>query len=147
MEIKNILFTTDFSEGTSHALAYALEMAKKYDAKLHIFHAIHNTFMYPGLHIPHTSFDILKKEMEEAAQKSLRKVCAAAGESCKLIESSLAHGVPYEEILKFAKAHDIDMIVIGTHGRKGLDRAILGSTAERVVRNSHCPVLVIRMPV
>jgi len=146
MEIKKILFTTDFSEGTSHALSYALDIANKYGAKLHIFHVVYNSFIYPGLHIPHGSFDIVKKEMEEAANKALRKICASAGESCKDIESSVAHGVPYEEILKYAKEHNFDMIIIGTHGRKGLDRALLGSTAERVVRNSHCPVFVVRMP-
>jgi len=147
MEIKKILFTTDFSEGTAHALSYALDLSGKYNAKLHVLHVVHNTFIYPGLHIPHSSFDIVKKEMEEAAHKSLRKICASISESCKDVENSVAHGVPYEEILKYAKEHHIDMIVIGTHGRKGLDRAILGSTAERVVRNSHCPVLVVRMPI
>jgi nucleotide-binding universal stress UspA family protein len=146
MEIKKILFTTDFSEGTPHALSYALDMTAKYGAKLHVLHVVHNSFIYPGLHIPHGSFDIVKQEMEEAAKKALRKVCASISEGCKDLESVVAHGVPYEEILKYAKHNDIDMIVVGTHGRKGLDRAILGSTAERVVRNSHCPVFVVRMP-
>jgi nucleotide-binding universal stress UspA family protein len=146
MEINKVLFTTDFSEGTSHALSYAVDIAKKYDAKLYVLHAVHSGFVYPGLHIPHSSFDIVRKEMEDAAHKALRKVCASASEICKEIESSVAHGVPYEEILKFSQANQIDMIIVGTHGRKGLDRAILGSTAERVVRNAKCPVLVVRMP-
>lgn len=147
MEIKKILFTTDFSEGTSHALSYATDMSKKYGSKLHILHVVHNIFIYPGLHIPHGSLDIVNKEMEEAAQKALRKLAASACDECKEIESSVVLGIPYEEILKYALEHDIDLIIIGTHGRKGLNRAILGSTAERVVRNAHCPVLTVRMPI
>ena len=56
-------------------------------------------------------------------------------------------GIPYEEILKFAAEKGISLIVIGTHGRKGLDRVLFGSTAERVVRNAPCPVLTVRMPI
>jgi nucleotide-binding universal stress UspA family protein len=147
MEVKNILFTTDFSEGTSHALSYAVDIAKKYDAKLHMVHVVYNAFTYPGLHIPHNSLDIVNKEMEEAAQKALRKICSSVADSCKDIEGSVVFGVPYEEILKFADARHIDLIIIGTHGRKGLDRVLLGSTAERIVRNARCPVLTVRMPI
>jgi nucleotide-binding universal stress UspA family protein len=147
MEINKILFTTDFSEGTSHALAYATDLSRKYGAKLHILHVVHNVFIYPGLHIPHGSFDIANKEMEEAAQKALRKVTATACVECKEMESSVIVGIPYEEIIKYSLEHAIDLIVIGSHGRKGLNRAILGSTAESVVRNAHCPVLTVRMPI
>jgi nucleotide-binding universal stress UspA family protein len=147
MEIKNILFAADFSEGTSHAMSYAVEMANKFEAKLYMLHVVHNVFIYPGLHIPHGSFDIMNKELDESAQTAMNKLANTVSSSLKDIESSVVHGIPYEEILKFASSNDIGLIIIGTHGRKGLDRAILGSTAERVVRNALCPVLTIRMPV
>jgi nucleotide-binding universal stress UspA family protein len=146
MEIKKILFTTDFSEGTAHAMKYAIGMAKQFGAQLHLLHTVHNIFIYPGLHIPHGSFDVMNKELEESAKKAMQKLCLSIGESCKDITSSVVHGIPYEEILKHASANSIDLIIIGTHGRKGLDRALLGSTAERVVRNAQCPVLTVRMP-
>jgi universal stress protein A len=146
MEIKKILFAADFSEGTSHALSYAVELANKFGARLYMLHVVYNVFIYPGMHIPHDSFDIMNKELEQSAQKAMHKLCLSIGDACSNMESSVVHGVPYEEILKFASANKIDLIVTGTHGRKGLDRAFIGSTAERVVRNSHCPVMTIRMP-
>jgi nucleotide-binding universal stress UspA family protein len=146
MEIKKILFTADFSEATHHAFSYALDLSKKYGAKLFILHVVHNTFIYPGMHIPHDSLDVVNREMEEAARKTLHKLTLSAGDGSRNIESGVLRGVPYEEILKFASSNAIDLIVVGTHGRKGLDRAILGSTAERVVRNATCPVLTVRMP-
>jgi len=146
MEIKKILFAADFSEGTSNALSYAVEFANKFEARLYMLHVVHNVFIYPGMHIPHNSFDIMNRELETSAQKAMNKLCLSIGDACSNMESHVVHGVPYEEILKFASANGIDLIITGTHGRKGLDRAIIGSTAERVVRNSHCPVMTIRMP-
>jgi nucleotide-binding universal stress UspA family protein len=98
------------------------------------------------MHIPHNSFDIMNKELEASAKKAMHKLCLSIGDACSNMESRVVHGVPYEEILKLASENKIDLIITGTHGRKGLDRAIIGSTAERVVRNSHCPVMTIRMP-
>lgn len=147
MEIKKILFTTDFSEGTAHAMKYAIGMAKQFGARLIILHVVHNIFAYPGLHIPHESFDIMNTELEDSAKKAMQRLCLTAGDSCKDIDSTVVHGVPYEEILKYAADKKIDLLIIGTHGRKGLDRVLLGSTAERIVRSAQCPVLTIRMPI
>lgn len=147
MEIKNILFTTDFSEGASHALSYAVDMANTYRAKLYLLHVVHDIYMSPGSHIPHGSVDTMYTELEASAKKALEKLCFSAREGCKDIENYVVRGIPHEEILKFASQKGIDLIIIGTHGRKGLDRVLLGSTAERVVRNSPCPVLTVRMPV
>ncbi len=147
MEIKKILFTTDFSEGASHSLSYAAEVAKTYGARLYLLHVIQDVAMSPGLHIPHGSIDIVYKEMEANAKKALEKLYVSVCGDYKNSESCVVRGVPYEEILKYASENGIDLIVIGTHGRKGLDRVLFGSTAERVVRNSSCPVLTIRMPI
>jgi nucleotide-binding universal stress UspA family protein len=147
MEIKKILFTTDFSEGASYALSYAADVAKTYGAKLYLLHVIHDITFSPGMHIPHGSADIMNKELQTSAQKSLEKLRITVCEDFKNIESSVVFGIPYEEILKTATEKGINLIVIGTHGRKGLDRVLFGSTAERVVRNSSCPVLTVRMPI
>jgi len=147
MEMKTILFTTDFSEGASHSLSYAVDMAKTYGAKLYLLNVIQDMAMSPGLHIPHGSVDIMHQELETNAKKAIQKLCAAACEDYKNTESSVVRGIPYEEILKFAAEKGINLIVIGTHGRKGLDRVLFGSTAERVVRNAPCPVLTVRMPI
>jgi nucleotide-binding universal stress UspA family protein len=147
MEIKKILFTTDFSEGASHSLSYAADVAKTYGARLYLLHVIQDVTMSPGLHIPHGSVDIMYTELDANAKKALEKLHFSVCGDYKNSESSVVRGIPYEEILKYADGNGIDLIVIGTHGRKGLDRVIFGSTAERVVRNSSCPVLTIRMPI
>ncbi|HMK61607.1 MAG TPA: universal stress protein [Dissulfurispiraceae bacterium] len=146
MIIKNILFPTDFSEGAAHALSYAVDLAKTYKAKLYIAHVIQDIDVSSNLHIPHQSVDVLFNEFSTSAKKGLDKLCVSVQEECKGIETFTLRGIPYEEILKFAPSKNIDLIVMATHGRKGLDRVLFGSTAERVVRNSSCPVLTIRMP-
>ncbi|MCX7913478.1 MAG: universal stress protein [Thermodesulfovibrionales bacterium] len=144
MQIKRILFPTDFSEGALNALPYAVEMAKAYGAKLYLLHVIYDIATASGLHVPHTSVDQMYSEMQQTAQKELERFGLKQREGLNDVEYSIKRGVPYEEILKFANENNIDLIVIATHGRKGLDRVLFGSTAERVVRNSSCPVLTIR---
>ena len=144
MTIKKILFPTDFSEGALNALPFAVNMAKCYGAKLHMLHVIYDVATASGLYVPHISFDALYKELEATANKELEMFGLEVRKDLKDIEFSLLRGVPYEEIIKFAKDNNFDLIVIGTHGRKGLDRVLFGSTAERVVRNASCPVLTVR---
>lgn len=144
MQIKKILFPTDFSEGAKNAIPYAVDMAKAYGAKLYLLHVIYDIATASGLHVPHASVDEMYSEMQATAQRELERFGLREREGLKDVEHSIKRGVPYEEILKFAQDNNIDLIVIGTHGRKGLDRVLFGSTAERVVRNSSCPVLTVR---
>lgn len=144
MEIKRILFPTDFSEGALNALPYAVDIARSYGAKLYMLHVIYDIATASGLHVPHISVDEMYKELDASARKELEKFGADIIKDIKDVEYSVIRGIPYEEILKFAKEKQIDLIVIGTHGRKGLDRVLFGSTAERVVRNASCPVLTVR---
>ncbi len=144
MQIKKILFPTDFSEGAKNALPYAIDMAKTFGAKLYLMHVIYDIATASGLHVPHTSVDQMYSEIQASAQKELERFGLKEREGLTDVEYSIKRGVPYEEILKFAKENNINLIVIGTHGRKGIDRVLFGSTAERVVRNSSCPVLTVR---
>ena len=146
MEIKKILFPTDFSEGSLNAFPYAVDLARTYGARLYMFHAIYDVVTASGWYVPHISFDEMYKDVESSARKELERFGLEEKRKLKDVEHIIVKGVPYEEILKFAKENSIDLIVIGTHGRKGLDRALFGSTAERVVRNSTCPVLTVREP-
>lgn len=148
MKIKKILFPTDFSKGALHALPFAVEMAKNYHAKLLLLHVIYDVASGSGLYVPHISFDNLYADLEAGAKKQLESFGVAERKKLKLksVEYTILRGVPYEEILKFIKEKNIDLVVMGTHGRKGLDRVLFGSTAERVVRNSSCPVLSVRGP-
>jgi nucleotide-binding universal stress UspA family protein len=142
MEIKNILFPSDFSEESSHALQYAVDMAKRYGARLYFIHVVH-TIYDTSWYIP-TSIDEIYNDLEKSAQKELeRYVEDLRGLNT---ERKVLTGIPYEVIVKFAKDNKIDLIIIGSHGRKGIDRILFGSTAAQVVRYAPCPVLTVRLP-
>ncbi len=144
MLTERILFPTDFSEGALHTLSYAVDMAKSCNARLYLLHVIYDVASASGLYVPHVSFDQMYKDMEKGAQKELEKFGCEELKDLKNVEFTVLRGIPYEVILKFAQEKNIDIIVIGTHGRKGLDRFLFGSTAEKVVRYSPCPVLTVR---
>jgi len=146
MEIKKILYPTDFSEGSLVAVPMLTDLVKKYGAKLYILHVIYDIAKTSGWYVPHISMDELYKDMEDAAKKELQKCCIEELRGYENIERVVIRGVPDEEIIKFASANNIDLIVMGTHGRKGLDRVLFGSTAAKVVRNAPCAVLTVRVP-
>lgn len=146
MKITNVLFPTDFSENSLYALPYAVDMAKTYNAKLHLIYVIHDIGLAIGMDAPQLSLETIYEEIEAEAKGKLEGFGLDQRKGLNNIACVVLRGVPYEEIIKYAKTHSVDLIVIGTHGRKGVDRVLLGSTAERVVRNSSCPVLTVRKP-
>jgi len=147
MEIKSILFPTDFSEGSSQALQYAVDMTKKYGARLYVVHVIYDIAKATGWYVPHVSMDQMYKDIEEGAKKELERFGVEELSGLKNLDRSVVMGVPHEEIINFAKKNKIDIIVMGTHGRKGIDRILFGSTAAQVVRFAPCPVLTVRLPI
>jgi nucleotide-binding universal stress UspA family protein len=146
VEIKRILFATDFSEGSFHALPYAVDMAKNYGAKLYLIHVVYDVAKTAGWYVPHVSIDEIYSDIERSARAELEKTFIDEMRGLKDIERVVLKGIPYEEITKFAGDNNIDLVVLGTHGRKGIDRMLFGSTAEQIVRNAPCPVLSVRLP-
>lgn len=146
MEIKSILFPTDFSEGSSQALQYAVDLTKKYGAKLYLVHVIYDIAKATGWYVPHVSMDQMYKDIQEGARKELDKFGSEELSGMKNLERIVVTGVPHEEIINSAKKNKIDMIIMGTHGRKGIDRILFGSTAAQIVRFAPCPVLTVRLP-
>lgn len=147
MEIKSILFPTDFSEGSAQALQYAVDMAKRYGAKLHLVNVIYDVVKATGWYVPHVSVDKMYQEIQEGSKKELERFGIEELAGLKDLERTVITGVPHEEIINFAKKHKIDLIVMGTHGRKGVDRILFGSTAAQIVRFAPCPVLTVRLPI
>jgi nucleotide-binding universal stress UspA family protein len=146
MEIKSILFPTDFSEGSAEALKYAVEFANRYGAKLYVLHVIYDVAKASGWYVPHVSMDAIYKDIQEGARKELDNFAVKELGGLKNIERIVQTGVPYQEIMNCAVKNKVDMIIIGTHGRTGIDRILFGSTAAQVVRNAPCPVLTVRIP-
>ncbi len=146
MKIERILFPIDFSEGAMNALDYAVSLSKEYNAKLYLLHVVHDISMTSGWQVPHIRIDEFYRDMEESARKELEKCCMEELKGLKDVEKIVLRGIPDDEILKVARDKKIDVIVIGTHGRTGIDRLLFGSTAEKVVRKAPCPVLSVRLP-
>jgi nucleotide-binding universal stress UspA family protein len=147
MEIKSILFPTDFSEGSAQALQYAVDMSKRYGAKLYVIHIIYDIAKATGWYVPHVSMDEMYKDIQEGAKKELERFGVEELAGVKNVERRVMTGVPHEEIINFVTANKIDLIIMGTHGRKGIDKILFGSTAAQVVRHAPCPVLTVRLPV
>ena len=143
---EKILTAIDFSESSDFAFEYALTLARQFQAELTVMHVINEPVDLRGFYVPHISFEQLEKEIEEGAEKMMEKFCQTKMGDFGRYTTAVVAGIPYEEILRKAEESGASLIVLGTHGRTGIDHLIFGSTAERVVRSAVCPVLTIRMP-
>ncbi|OGU15221.1 MAG: universal stress protein [Geobacteraceae bacterium GWC2_53_11] len=141
-----ILTAVDFSENSECAFDYALTLATQFNAELTIIHVINEPVDLRGFYVPHISFEQLEKEIEEGAAKMMEAFCAEKLGAFKNYTTAIVTGIPYDEITATASRIDASLIVLGTHGRTGLDHILFGSTAERVVRSANCPVLTVRLP-
>ena len=144
-KFSTILFANDFSEGSDNAFDYAISLAKEYSGKLVLIHVINEPVDLRGFYVPHISFENLEKEIAEGAQKMMDSFCDKHLKEFRNFEQSVISGVPADEIVKKADECGADLIIMGTHGRKGMDHLLFGSTAERVVRNANCPVMTVRL--
>lgn len=136
---ERILFPTDGSDGSTAALDHAVDLAEKYDATLHGLYVVDQR-TYAGL-ANDTDRESIRKSREAAGEEALRGVEESA--TGVAVETTLTFGVPDEEIVDAVSDHDIDLVVMGSHGRTGVRRAILGSTTENVLRRSSVPVHVV----
>jgi nucleotide-binding universal stress UspA family protein len=130
----NILHPTDFSEPSQAACEKAVELARQCGAKLTVLHVYANPLMAEGFaYVPDP-----RPEFEQ------RLSTVANVELPIAVERALRVGVPAEQIVEFAREHNCDLVVMGTHGRTGLSHLLVGSVAEHVVRHAPCPVMVVR---
>lgn len=140
-----ILVAVDFSDSSVNAFQMALSMARKFEAKLVLLHVINEPVDLRGFYVPHISFEKLEEEIEEGAKKMMESFCRQNIVDFDNYESLIVPGLPYEQIIEHAGEKGADLIVLGTHGRTGLDHVLFGSTAEKVVRKSPYPVLTVRL--
>jgi nucleotide-binding universal stress UspA family protein len=145
MQIKTILLPTDFSQGARAAMDYAISLAQDYKAKLILIYVIQDISIAEWYIPSSISAADLVEDMQKSANREMEKWGAETGTKVKDLEKLIVRGVPFVEIIRTAKEKNADMIVIGTHGRTGIDHMLFGSTAEKVVRKSPCPVLTVRM--
>jgi nucleotide-binding universal stress UspA family protein len=156
VEYKNILICTDFSEDANIAFLHALNMAKKYGAKLHILHIPHSPFTYSrhivDEHVPEEKSQdgqsFFDEDIAREAEKQLREVYEKRLGDFEPYQFIIKCGAPDVEIIRYAKHNDIDLIVMGALGKTQKDRSkeSRGSTVASVSRYAHCHVMAIRNP-
>ena len=136
----DILVPTDGSEGAEAAIDSAVDVASTYDARLHALSVIDTMAM--GVDVRSGAiFDVL----EESAQSAVETIEEQATQaSVSAVETAIEHGNPYRGIRSHVEAHDIDLVVMGTRGRSGVERYLLGSVTEKTVRTSPVPVMTVR---
>jgi nucleotide-binding universal stress UspA family protein len=145
IKLKKVLVPTDFSESARHALTYGISFAREYQAELVVLHVVENlTVGYASDLFPVPMAEVFQ-EISGYAKAELAKLGAVARDKKVQVVEQVIQGKPSAEIIRFAKEAEVDMIVLGTHGKGMLDQALFGSTTERVVRRAPCPVLTVRL--
>jgi nucleotide-binding universal stress UspA family protein len=142
---RRIVHPSDFSPASRPALRKAIELAKSHRAQLFVVHVLSMLPVVPDTYVAPTVWDDLERGQQITARRQLaRLVATAKAAGVRASGVVLDIGVTHERIVQFARARRADLIVIGTHGRSGLTRALLGSVASRVLATARCPVLTVR---
>lgn len=139
---KQILFPVDFTGNSVRVIPFVLDVAEKYNARVQVLHVV-TAEVGGDLYIPGESLITFISEIRSGAEKMMKEYCETHFAGRENIFGLVLDGDPIEEIIKFAEEHDGCLIIMGTHGRKGLDRVVFGSVAENVLRKSPVPVLTV----
>jgi nucleotide-binding universal stress UspA family protein len=137
--LKQVLVASDFSDASGVALDYGRALARTFGSTLQLLHVTENPFLRPAAGDPHAHHEAIAKRLSGQLTAEDRESLHAE----VVIETSDS---PAESIVRYAKTHSIDVIVLGTHGRGAMAQLLVGSVAEKVVRTAPCPVLTVRHP-
>ncbi len=141
--IKSIMCAVDFSDISAKVAAYTKLLAKAFNASVKVVYVAPSLSQYVGFHVPPTSIENFVGEIVSGAEKTMDSFVQEHFSDIE-VSGRVLSGYAAEEILNFAKAEDVDMIIMGTHGRKGIDRVLFGSVAEKIVKSASIPVMTIR---
>jgi len=143
VKTNKVLFPCDLTENSSKVLPYVLSIAEKYNSQIYLLHVVQDLLRWGNVFIPHSSTEVYQKEAMQGAEKAMNRLCEENLKGCPNFKRMLVSGDPASKILETIQSEGIDMVVMGTHGRKGLEHAIFGSVAENVVKKSPVPVLTV----
>ena len=144
--VERILIPTDFSESARYAFNYAVDLNKVLKARLYLLHVLQDFTEFSEYNLSPTILPQLYLEFEESAARKLEDMLEDMVPPEISCGSYILHGVPFYEIIQFARKERIDLIILGSHGRTGLKQVLFGHTAEKVVKKAPCPVLTVRHP-
>jgi nucleotide-binding universal stress UspA family protein len=142
MKLEHILVAIDFAEPSERALDFGIELATHFDAALSVVHVV-EVPSYVYTETTYATTDLIGS-VELAARERFDQLIARAQQKLPRAQALLRRGTPWEEILGAAREKGADLIVVGTHGRRGVSHLLIGSVAEKVVRASPVPVLTVR---
>ena len=151
IEYQNILYCSDFSEEAEMAFHHAVDFCQRYNAKLHLLHVLHSGYKYMR-HVVDEYVDPSKDEevaddaLLNQAEEDLQSKYGSRLENCNQAVFAVRVGVPFVEIVRYAREHKVDLIIMGASGSSELDKQTFGSTVENVARRAHCHVMAIRNP-
>lgn len=142
-DIKKILFPVDFSKISQKIVPHVLLIAEKFDAEIHLMFVTRVLEHFAYMYVSDTSIANIEQEIMDGSKHKMDDFIKENLKNYPKVKTSIVKGDAAEEIVNYAKDHDIDMIAISTHGRKGLEKILLGSVTERVIKTSSVPVLSI----
>jgi nucleotide-binding universal stress UspA family protein len=143
IKFKRILYPVDLSESSTNIIPYVQAVAEKLKSEIHILFAARVFEYFTNIYVPHPSISKFEKEIIEGAEKRLYEFVDENFSDFPNTKTAVVAGDASEEIVNYIKDQHIDLVIMGTHGRKGMDKIIFGSVAERVVKTAPVPVMVV----
>ena len=140
-EIHKIIVPIDFLHHTDQLVQYAMYIAKKFDATLNFTHVVENPHLYGDYDFPPPSMVLYKTEVMKQAKEKMKQLVEENKNICSGCEGKVFQGDIVDSIIDYARDKGGDLIIIGTHGRKGFEKMWLGSVADRVIKRAPCPTL------
>jgi nucleotide-binding universal stress UspA family protein len=142
-EFNQVLFPVDFSESSEKIVPYVQTIAKIFNSEIHVLFVARGFDYFSSIYVPPISIDQFRKEIIEGAEKRLDEFLDQHFREFPDAKGMVVSGDASEEIINYVKTKGIDLVIMGTHGRKSLNEVIFGSVSDRVVKTSPVPVMVV----
>ena len=142
-QVQKILFPIDFAANFETLVPWVSTLAKKFDATVYVLFVAQDLKHFASFYVPHGNIEDFQKQSIDSAKKRMAAATQEFSKQFPKLETRVELGDPAEKILAFVQQENIDLIVMGSQGRSGLDRMIFGSVANKVVKSASCPVLTI----
>ena len=142
-DIKRILFPVDLSEPSEKLVSIVKNMAEAFGAKLHVIFVVRSLDHLANMHVPYSSVQEFQKITRDGADRRLNDYCDSYFSDISGVSIATEIGDPAHEILRYAQEANVDIIIMGTHGRTGADKLFFGSVADKVVKAAPVPVMTI----
>ncbi|MFO7666186.1 MAG: universal stress protein [Desulfobacterales bacterium] len=143
MKFDKILLPVDLSESSPKIVPFATDIAEKFGSKIHILFVARVFQYFASIYVPHPSINKFENEIAEGARKSLEEFTKKYFKNPESITTAVVKGDAAEQIIKYIEEKGIDLLIMGTHGRKGLDKVVFGSVAEKLSKTAPVPILLI----